>query len=371
MEAVGQLAGGIAHDFNNLLTVINGYSKILLDQMSPEDPNQEYLGEIQKSGERAAALTKQLLAFSRQQIIEPKVIDIGVLIRNSSKMLQRLIGEGVELSIISPDGLGRVHLDPSQLDQLVMNLSINARDAMPGGGKLIIETANVTLDEEYAGRHVYTKAGDYVMLAVTDTGFGMTPEAKKHMFEPFFTTKEKGKGTGLGLATCYGIVKQNDGSIEVYSEAGHGTVFKLYFPRTDKPVDIRAEEVKTGLTGTETILLVEDEASLRGFAETVFRKNGYKVIPMKDRESALNFITQQNDPIDLMLTDVVMPGMSAGDLYERINALRPGFKVLYMSGYTEEVVLRHTIANRSINFLQKPFTAPSLLRKARQVLDGN
>lgn len=369
MEGVGRLAGGIAHDFNNLLTVINGYSEIVLSQMPTDDPSRKFIQEINESGLKAAALTKQLLTFSRQQVIEPKVIDMNARIESSSNMLKRLIGEDIEMSVTAAIALGMICLDPSQFDQLLMNLSVNARDAMPKGGKLFIETSNVFFEDGITRRHDHLKAGNYVMVAVSDTGSGMTPETKARIFEPFFTTKELEKGTGLGLATCYGIVKQNKGYIEVYSELGRGTTFKVYFPRTDKALEEPPKEAAADVRGTETILLVEDERSLRAFSETILKQNGYKVFSMESGDAALRFMADHKQDIHLLLTDVVMPGIGSRDLYEKIKKILPTAKVLYMSGYTEEVVLRYEIENRTANFLQKPFTVSGLLKKVRSVLN--
>ncbi len=373
MDAVGKLAGGIAHDFNNLLTVINGFSLVAIQQTQEGHPAREALTEILSSGQRAEALTRQLLAFSRRQIISPRAADLNVLIRNSEKMLRRLIGEDIELSVIEAKELGVVNVDPSQVEQVIMNMAVNARDAMmPKGGKLLLQTSNTHLDQAYVRQHSYTVSGDYVMLAVSDTGCGIAPEVRAHIFEPFFTTKEQGKGTGLGLATCYGIVKQNGGHIEVYSEVGRGTVFKIYFPRSDKSLEASVtENALPEPGGNETILVVEDEPSVRSFAKLVLQGKGYTVVVAEDGQAALELVARNPDTdIHLVLTDVVMPRVSGHELFEKLKAIKPGMKALFSSGYTEEVIIRHEVRDRQANFLQKPFTVAALLLKVREVLDA-
>ncbi|HVQ40521.1 MAG TPA: ATP-binding protein, partial [Pyrinomonadaceae bacterium] len=338
MEAVGKLAGGVAHDFNNLLTAITGHSEMCLRRLTPENSLHRHIDQIKKAGDRAAALTRQLLAFSRKQILQPEVLDLNHIVLELSKMLQRLIGEDIDLRMGLSADLGRVKADPNQLEQVLMNLVVNARDAMPKGGKLTIETSNVHLSEEFADRHVSVPAGDYVMLAVSDSGCGMDAQTQARIYEPFFTTKEVGKGTGLGLATVYGIVKQSEGSIWVYSEVGRGTTFKIYLPAVESTV----AKVTAGLEnpellkGAETVLLVEDEEVVREMATEILRENGYHVIEAKHPQEALTMSKQYDGIIHLMLTDVVMPQMSGRDLAEQLTPLRPDMKVLYMSGYTDD-----------------------------------
>ena len=372
MEAIGQLTGGIAHDFNNLLTVINGYSELTLQGLKADDPLRDNLEAVKQAGERAASLTRQLLAFSRRQVLEPKVLDLNAVVTNVDKMLQRLIGEDIDLVAALTTGLGRVKADPGQIEQVILNLAVNARDAMPQGGKMTVETADVELDDNYVRTHVGAKPGRYVMLAVNDTGCGMDAETQKRIFEPFFTTKEQGKGTGLGLATVYGIVKQSGGSIWVYSEVGRGTAFKVYLPRVEEEPDtvlpsaVRAASLK----GTETILLVEDDEPLRKLTLSILRHGGYHVLEASSREEALQLCGQHQGPIHLMLTDVVMPGMSGQETAKQLALIRPDMKVLHMSGYTNDAVVRHGVLEQSVAFLQKPFTTHSLLRKVREVLDA-
>jgi two-component system cell cycle sensor histidine kinase/response regulator CckA len=372
MEAIGQLAGGIAHDFNNLLTVIKGYSQLSLTEMKEEDPLRENVEEIKKSAERAADLTHQLLAFSRRQIMEMKVLDLNDLLRNLDKMLRRVIGEDIELANLLAEDLGRVKVDPGQIEQIIMNLAVNARDAMPKGGKLTIETANVELDEEYARNHVAVKTGGYVMLAVSDTGVGMTPEVRDRVFEPFFTAKEEGKGTGLGLSTVYGIVKQSGGTIWVYSELGKGTTFKIYFPRVDEPLDEISEKVtvrKGLLRGSETILVVEDEEEVRRLTVRILKELGYRVLEAGQGIDTFPVADEHKGPIHLLLTDVVMPKMSGRELAERLKPLYPMMEVLYMSGYTDNTIIHHGVLEKGMNYIQKPFTVDGLARKVREVLD--
>ncbi|MBI4500593.1 MAG: response regulator [Gemmatimonadetes bacterium] len=370
MEAVGQLAGGVAHDFNNILTVIGGYVDFLLTDLGPQDPRRADVQEIATAAKRAADLTRQLLLFGRRQVLQPSVLDLNKVIGDIEKMLRRLIGEDIELVTVLDRELGAVKVDPGQIEQVLMNLSVNARDAMPTGGKLTIQTANVELDEEYARTHPEVSPGQHVMLAVSDTGVGMSAEVRQHIFEPFFTTKEKGKGTGLGLATVYAVVKESKGSIWIYSEPGAGATFKIYLPRVDEAViTVKSAEAPTALQGTETVLLVEDEPAVRGVARKSLSRHGYTVLEAADPETALR-LARANRPIHLVLTDVVMPGMSGRELAEDLVTLVPGIKVLYMSGYTDDAVVRHGVLESGTPFIQKPFRAEILLRKVREVLDS-
>jgi PAS domain S-box-containing protein len=371
MEAVGRLAGGIAHDFNNVLSVVLSYSDMILSGLAPEDPLHAEIAEIRTAGLRAADLTRQLLAFSRQQVVEPRVLSLGRTVAAMEKMLRRLLGADVSLTILTQPELWNIEADPGQIEQIVMNLAVNARDAMPQGGKLTIETSNVELDEEYARAHHGVKAGAYVMLAVSDTGVGMDAQTQARIFEPFFTTKETGKGTGLGLATVFGIVKQSLGHIWVYSEPGRGATFKVYFPRTGGAADVRPSErpAPGTLPGNETILLVEDDPQLRSVARGILRRSGYVVLEASNGGEALLLCEQHGANIDLLLTDVVLPLMSGRELAERLAPLRPGMKVLFMSGYTDEAVLQHGVLRSGASYLQKPVTPASLTRKVREVLD--
>lgn len=373
MEAIGRLAGGVAHDFNNLLTVINGYSELSLNRLSEADPLQKPIREIQKAGERAARLTSQLLAFSRQQILQPKILDLNEVIAETSLMLKRLIGEDIELVTFTRANLGRVKADPGQIEQVIMNLAVNARDAMPQGGKLTIDLANVELDEEFARRRMEIPPGSYVRLAISDTGVGMDKETQKRIFEPFFTTKGLGKGTGLGLATVYGIVSQSGGSILVYSEPGWGTTFKIYLPWAKEI----SETVPTSHVpkiypspGTETILLVEDESGVRDLVRDTLKEEGYVVLVAGNSAEALRLCHQHPDPIHLLLTDVVMPGLSGPQLAQALLPLRPHLRTLYMSGYTDEAIVQHGVLEAGVAFLHKPFTPQTLTHKVREVLEA-
>ncbi len=371
MEAVGCLAGGIAHDFNNLLTVIHGHCEISLLQLQGNNPLREDIVEIKKAADRAANLTRQLLAFSRRQIMEMKVIDLNSLLRELEKMLRRVMGEDIELVTVLDDHLGKIKMDPGQMEQVVLNLAINARDAMPSGGTFILETTHVHLDEAYVRTHISVEPGHYVMLSVTDTGSGMSPQVKERLFEPFFTTKEKGKGTGLGLSTVYGIMKQSGGNIWVYSEPGHGTTFRIYMPRVDQEADnlSRREDTVSMLYGNETILLAEDEPSVRGLAARVLRNQGYKVLEAVDGGEALQIASRHKERIDLLLTDVVMPQMGGKELYDQLKPLRPHIKVLFTSGYTENAIVHQGELAPGVAFLQKPFSPIFLTHKVREILD--
>ena len=371
MEAIGQLAGGIAHDFNNILTIIKGYSQLSLSELKKNDPLRENIEEIQKASERAANLTHQLLAFGRRQIMDVKVLDVNTILRDLDKMLHRIISEDIELIRLLAEDLGRIKVDPGQIEQVIMNLAVNARDAMPKGGKLTIETANVELDGKYARKHIAVKPGHYVMLSMSDTGMGMKPEVKERIFEPFFTTKEKGKGTGLGLSMVYGIVKQSGGNIWVYSEPGKGTTFKIYLPRVDEPPELWKEnEVKEEIPGgRETVLIVEDDESVRKMAVQVLEKKGYTVLEAKDGNEALLLCKGRKEPIHLILTDVVMPGISGRQLVDQLRQVHQDIKALYMSGYTDNAIVHHGVLRKEMNFIQKPFTIDGLASKVRKVLD--
>jgi len=371
MEAVGRLAGGVAHDFNNLLTVITSCAELVLMDTTEGDPRQENLQEIRKASQAAAGLTRQLLAFSRQQVIEPKLVTIEEVVATADKMLQRLIGEDVELVAVLNEDPVTVKIDPGQLEQVIMNLAVNARDAMPDGGKLTLETSAVELDEAYARTHWPATAGRFALLAVSDTGIGMTERTRARIFEPFFTTKEIGKGTGLGLATVYGIVKQSGGFIWVYSEPGQGTTFKIYLPRVNEaPPASRKAPAVTSLLGTETVLLTEDAPALRAAARQILERYGYTVLEVPSSKEALTLAHSCADPIHLLLTDVVMPGMSGRELAERFTAKRPEVKVLFMSGYTDDAVVRHGVLRPGTAYLQKPFTPETLGRRVREALDS-
>ncbi|HFE62810.1 MAG TPA: response regulator, partial [Caldithrix sp.] len=371
MEAIGRLAGGVAHDFNNLLTVINGYSELLLRKLEPAAPFHKEITQISKAGERASHLTDQLLAFSRRQVIQPKVLNLNLVVADSVKMLRRLIGEDIDLATVLDPDLGNVKVDPGQMEQIILNLAVNARDAMPQGGKLTIETSNFEIDDRYLKEHVEIQKGWYVMLAVSDTGIGMSKEIQNHIFEPFFTTKEHGKGTGLGLSTVYGIVKQNNGYVWVYSEPGEGTTFKIYLPVIKEAVSVSNEPDISldALRGEETVLLVEDERNVRRLAKRILSENGYSVLEAEDGFQALQVSRKHKGKIHLLLTDVVMPSMSGKELAEKMEILYRGIKVVCFSGYTDNAIMYHRVLEPGTAFIQKPFTPLHLLKKIREVLD--
>jgi CheY-like chemotaxis protein len=371
MEAVGQLAGGVAHDFNNLLAVIIGYSDMLLRRSSSAlcEDAQRKVEQINEAAHRAAGLTRQLLAFSRKQVLQPKLMDLNTVVGNMDKMLKRVIGEHIEMLTILDPKLGIVKADPGQIEQVLLNLAVNARDAMPAGGKVTIETGTVVLDGQYIQTHQAVEPGPYVMLAVSDTGVGMTAEVRSRIFEPFFTTKDKDKGTGLGLSTVYGIVRQSGGSIWVYSELGQGTTFKVYLPCVDQDADIdEALPATADYRGSETVLLVEDEDVVRQVAYEMLTMNGYSVLQTSNGNEALEVSRQHEGVIDLMVTDVVMPSMGGPELARRLAVTRPEMRVLYMSGYTDDAVFNHGVLQKGTAFLQKPFTSASLGCKLREVI---
>jgi two-component system, cell cycle sensor histidine kinase and response regulator CckA len=372
MEAVGRLAGGIAHDFNNLLMVIQGYSDLLVERLPDGDPLRRNAEQIQMASQRASSLTRQLLAFSRKQMLAPKILNVQSVVAEMEKILRRLIGEDVQLETSSAPDLGLIKADRSQIEQVILNLAVNARDAMPQGGWLTIETANVELDASYSHPPAVLSPGRYVMLAVTDNGCGMDAETQAHVFEPFFTTKEKGKGTGLGLATVYGVVKQSGGYVWVYSEPGRGTSFKIYLPRIEETavpaVRDGKKETQIPERGSETILLVEDEKGVRELAREYLASSGYTVIEAEDGHTALELAAMHVGPIHLLLTDVVMPGISGRELAERVSQIRPGIKIIYMSGYTDQAVVHHGILRNDAVLLQKPFTLMTLAGKLREML---
>ncbi len=372
METIGRLASGLAHDFNNLLTAILGHCDILLRRLSEEDPTRKGIEEIRSAGERAAGLTRQLLAYSRRQVLKPQVIDLNASMTSMIPLLRRLIGEDIELLPTLESDLGHVEADPSQIEQVIMNLVVNARDSMPRGGSLVVETSNAELDETFAKRHAPTRPGRYVMLAVSDTGSGMDEETRARIFEPFFTTKQLGKGTGLGLATVYGIVKQSGGYIWVYSEPGMGSTFKIYLPSVEAEISQeKVSETSPPLPrGSETVLLVEDDRTVRLLASEMLEMNGYTVLEARDGREALDLVRRHGHPIDLLLTDVVMPQMSGRQLAEGVASIHPGIRVLYMSGYTDGVIAHHGVLDAGVAYLQKPFTADFLARKVREVLDA-
>jgi two-component system, cell cycle sensor histidine kinase and response regulator CckA len=371
MEAVGVLAGGVAHDFNNLLNVINGYAELLLADLNPNDPIRKEIEQIQEAGQRATTLTSQLLAFGRKQIMQLEIFDLNQIITDMSAMLGRMIREDIEIVSIIPQEPMRINADPGKIQQVIMNLVVNARDAMPDGGKLTIETATVQFDDSYVKEHPMTKQGPYVMLAISDNGIGMDSATQARIFEPFFTTKAKGKGTGLGMSTVYGIVKQSDGFIWVYSEPGKGTTIKIYLPQEGSSVSASLPETQLNpvLHGSETILVVEDEDAVRALACRILGAHGYKVLEAADGMQAYRMVQENAHPIHLIITDVVMPGIGGKMLLSRIEDILPGVKSMYISGYTDNAIVHHGILDSGVAFLQKPFTVDGLLRKVREVLD--
>ncbi|HEU5098872.1 MAG TPA: response regulator, partial [Roseiflexaceae bacterium] len=372
METVGRLAGGIAHDFNNLLTAITGYAELAIEDLPTDSPARGDIQELRKAADRATVLTRQLLTFARKQRLEPRIVDLNQLLWDMSELIRRLIGEHIELVTLTEPDLGRVQADRSQLEQVVVNLVVNARDAMPEGGRLAIQTANVTFDATYTDGHIDVVAGRYVLLTVSDTGVGMDVTVREHLFEPFFTTKAPGKGTGLGLATCYGIIKQHGGYILAYSEISRGTLMKVYLPRVDAPPDrLPNADIRAHPRGDETILLVEDEPAVRDLAARVLREQGYQVLEAGDGYEALRIVEQQQDTrIDLLLTDVVMPRMGGVALAQRLISQRPGIPVLFTSGYTEDTMLYAGQLAAGTHFLHKPFSPATLAQKVRAILDS-
>ncbi|MFT3708430.1 MAG: PAS domain S-box protein [Archangium sp.] len=369
MEAVGRLAGGVAHDFNNMLSVILSFTSLALDDLPADSPVRADLTEVLRAGERSRELTKQILAFSRKQILTPQILEPNAVLRSTEPMLRRLIGEDVHLTLSLASNLGSIKADPNQLEQVLMNLVINARDAMPSGGKLTIETHNVDLDQQYAQTHLETAPGPHVLIAVTDTGVGMDKATQARIFEPFFTTKGPGEGTGLGLSTVYGIVKQSGGSIWLYSELGRGTTFKIYFPRTDEAqLAAQTKAISQRSLGNETVLLVEDEAMLRNLVASILRRAGYQVLVAARPSEAMALIESHRGNIELLFTDVVMPEMTGKQLAEKIVAARPTIRVLYMSGYTENTIVHHGVLDEGILFLPKPITPDAVLEKVRTAL---
>jgi PAS domain S-box-containing protein len=372
MEAVGRLAGGIAHDFNNLLTIIKGYAELGVQRGGIQSELRADIQQIENAAERASMLIRQLLAFSRRQVLQPKIIDLNAIVLGLDKLLGRLMGEHIEMVTRCAGNVGHVKADPAQVEQVIMNLVVNARDAMPKGGRLTVETFNVDLDSTYARDHVSVKPGSYVMLAVSDTGIGMNPETVAHIFEPFYTTKESGQGTGLGLSTVYGIVKQSGGYIWVYSEPGKGTTFKVYLPRVTAQVDSKPEvmQLPAAGKGSETILLVEDEEAVRELATRILSAKGYSVVAAKSTREAEDFSEKYTGQIHLLLTDIIMPGTSGRELARRITERHPKTRVLYMSGYTDNVLAQGGVLEAGLSFLQKPFTPGALAQKVRDVLDS-
>jgi signal transduction histidine kinase/ActR/RegA family two-component response regulator len=369
MEAVGRLAGGVAHDFNNMLTVINGYCGLSLKNVDADSDLRRNFEEIEKAAERAASLTGQLLAFSRKQVLKPRIINLNNVISGMEKMLRRLIGEDVEFSTSFEAALGNVKADPGQIEQVILNMAVNARDAMPRGGKLTIGTANVVFDQKTRLRNRYLETGPYVMLAISDTGVGMTEEVQAHLFEPFFTTKGIGRGTGLGLATCYGIIRQSEGDIRVYSEPNCGTTFKIYLPRADAAASASAARPGDDVPkGNESVLVVEDEAAVRRLTTSVLRDCGYRVKEACDGTEALELM-KTGQSFDLVVTDVIMPRMSGRELYDRLKVTNPAVKVLFMSGYTDDALALHGVLESEFAFIEKPFSPSRLGRKVRETID--
>ena len=372
-EVLGQLAGGVAHDFNNILSIIIGYNDLIAHNLDAQSPLKEYTREIQQASNRAVGLTRQLLLFSSQETVEPVVLDLNGVVTDLDKMLRRLMSENIEMTIVPGQRTGRVRADAGYVGQVLMNLVVNARDAMPNGGKLTISTHNVTLDENYTRTHTGTVPGDYVMLSVSDTGTGMSEEVQARLFEAFFTTKPKGKGTGLGLATCHNIVQQSGGHIGVYSELDKGTTFKVYFPRIEKPLDAASNSVQTGPLprGTETLLVVEDEPSVRHLAREVLEAQGYEVLTAANGQEGLHMASNhQGSPIRLVVTDVIMPLMGGRVMAEWLKTMDPDLKILFTSGYTDDALAQHGVMEAGIEFLAKPYTPAALARKVRELLDN-
>jgi len=371
MEAVGRLAGGVAHDFNNMLTVISGYSRMVLDELPPDHSVREYAEETLRAAERAGALTSQLLAFGRRQIMRPRVVNINDVVSQTEKMLRRLIGEDIELVLRLAPEAGNLKVDPGPVEQAIVNLAVNSRDAMPTGGRILIETANVRLDETYTRTHLGVQPGEFVMIAVSDTGHGMDAETRQHIFEPFFTTKEKGKNSGLGLATVYGMVKQTGGDIWVYSEPGKGTTFKLYFPRVPEAATTPGgdEAGQLHLQAGETILVVEDEKAVRDLTVKMLQRLGYHILAAAGGEEALEISRTFSGPIAMLVTDVVMPHMSGLQVAEALAPTRPAMKVLFLSGYTANAVVHHGVLDSDVDYLAKPFSREDLGRKVREIME--
>ena len=369
MEAVGRLAGGVAHDFNNLLTAIKGFTELLLLDFDQRDPRYPFAHEIQAAANRAASLTRQLLAFSRKQVLQPRVIDLNASVTDMEKMLRRLIGEDVELVTNRAPDLGRIKADPGQIEQILLNLVVNARDAMPSGGRLAITTWNESVSPEQAQRHGEAAPGTYAVVSVRDTGAGMSKEVQRRIFEPFFTTKEQGRGTGLGLSTVYGIVQQSGGFVSVESAPGEGADFRVYLPAVDEGVPQTDQRLESGpVEGTETVLLVEDEKAVRVLVRRVLDRMGYTVLEAEHGPQALEIMAARTEPVDLLLTDVIMPGMSGRELADQLQRSHPGIKVLFMSGYTDEAISQHGVLVSGVAFLETPCTPDILLRRVREVL---
>jgi len=371
MEAVGQLTAGIAHDFNNILTGINGFAELMEMQLPPDSPFQAYANRIKSAGQRAANLVRQLLVFSRKQTVQPEILALNSIIIDIEKLLTRIIGEHIQMDTHLAPNLGQVHMDPGQFEQIIVNLAVNARDAMPRGGRLIIETANITFDESGAGKYLELPAGEYVQLVVSDTGTGMSQAVQTRIFEPFFTTKEAGQGTGLGLATVYGIVKQNKGCISVYSEEGYGTTFRIYLPRVNRAVLAAAPAPQPDFLprGAETILLVEDNDDVRDLARRFLEQQGYTLLVAHSAESALEMAAKHQGKIHLLFTDIMLPGMNGKELSEQCIRIYPDIKVMYMSGYTSDIIAPQGITSKKIMIIQKPFSTANLLLKIRNLLD--
>jgi two-component system cell cycle sensor histidine kinase/response regulator CckA len=373
MEVIGQLASGVAHDFNNILGIIIGYSDLLIPKLDSDGIGQQYIEEIRHAAERATGLTRQLLVFSRKQTVQPVVLDLNAVVKEMEKMLRRLIDENIEMTVVPGKEIGRVKADAGYVGQVLMNLVVNARDAMPVGGKLTVATTNATLDENYAGTHEGVVPGDYVMLSVSDTGSGITNEVKAHLFEAFFTTKPKGKGTGLGLATCHTIVKQSGGHIGIYSEVGKGATFKVYFPRIEQPLDGTFGALRAGPLprGTETLLVVEDEPAVRHLTCSVLEAQGYNVLRANNGRDGLRAVHNlKGEPVSLVITDVIMPLMGGDEMAKELKEAHPGLKILFTSGYTDAAIAHHGVLEPGVVFLSKPFTPATLVRKVREMLDA-